>query len=65
LIGAVLGSLFGISLLSFGGFFLYKRNILNKQEQKDNIIIPGSDDYEQAERATRNKRNFINRYTYD
>jgi hypothetical protein len=41
IVGVVLGSLFGILLLLLGGFFLYRRN-RKKQDQKDIMQIPGS-----------------------
>ena len=45
IVGAVLGSLFGVLLLLLGGFFLYRR-IRKKQDQKDHVMqIPGSDNY--------------------
>jgi len=52
MIGAVIGSLFGGALLSFGGSFLYRWN-KNRQKQNDTIPIPGSEnnnDYNQVER---------------
>jgi hypothetical protein len=42
IVGGVVGSLFGIVLLSFGCFFLYKRN-KNKQKRKNTLLISGSD----------------------
>ena len=44
MIGAIIGSLFGGILLSFGGFYLYKLN-KDKQKQKHGIPIPGDDNY--------------------
>src|ERR1044072_5267599 len=48
LIGAVVGSVIGVALLSIGGFFLYKWN-KNKQRRQEVMKIPGSDSKNQAE----------------
>ena len=44
IIGAVIGSLVGGILLSFGGFFLYKRN-KNRRNQNNALPIPGNVNY--------------------
>ncbi|RIA87836.1 hypothetical protein C1645_739813 [Glomus cerebriforme] len=50
--GATVGSLFGIILLSFGSFFLYKRN--KKSKQKDILRIQGNENHERAIRINEN-----------
>jgi LPXTG-motif cell wall-anchored protein len=42
LVSAIVGSLVGGILLSFGGFFLYKWN-KNRKTQKNSLPIPGSE----------------------
>ena len=49
MVGAILGSIFGSILLSFGCFFLYRWN-KNKQKRKDATLrIPGHETYNDYE----------------
>ncbi|RIA85749.1 hypothetical protein C1645_879109 [Glomus cerebriforme] len=56
--GATVGSLFGVILLSFGGFLLYKRN-KNKQKQKDVMQIHGSEGGYREQELTTNHEPII------
>ncbi|GBB89583.1 hypothetical protein RclHR1_01630021 [Rhizophagus clarus] len=49
MIGAIIGSLFGGILLSFGGFFLYKWN-KNKKKQKNIMPTPGNENHDNYDR---------------
>ena len=58
IIGIVIGSVIGGALLSFGGFFLYrKRNTRNIRQNQNNILqIPGNENYYKEANPIANER---------